>query len=262
LPGEAGCRPRSTALRIDMLTLVIPCYNEADRLDQNTFVEFSKQNPDVHFLFVNDGSTDTTANIIASMMMLAGNRMKLLDLPENSGKAEAVRSGVLQALAVEPAGYVGYWDADLATPLAAIHDLMEAALTVPTRRFVCGSRILRMGARIERRWLRHYFGRIVATAASNVLDLPFYDTQCGAKLIEKDLAAQIFGQPFISRWLFDLELIARIIETLGRPEACGTIYEVPLTEWKDVGESRIKLSYLPRIPYELFRIRQVYRHSL
>ena len=245
-----------------MPTLVIPCYNEADRLNQASFVEFSKQNPDIGFLFVNDGSTDITASLITSMIKRAGSRMKLLDLPENSGKAEAIRSGVLQALAESPVGYIGYWDADLATPLDAIHDLIGAASEVPARRFVCGSRIRRMGARIERRWLRHYFGRIFATVASNVLDLPFYDTQCGAKLIERDLAAQIFGRPFISRWLFDLELIARIIETLGRPEACRTIYEVPLREWRDIGESKVKLSYLPRIPYELFRIRQAYHRSL
>jgi dolichyl-phosphate beta-glucosyltransferase len=245
-----------------MLTLVVPCYNEADRLDQTAFIEFSRQNPDIGFLFVNDGSTDATASLIASIIEQAGSRMKLLNLPENSGKAEAIRSGILQALAEESPGYIGYWDADLATPLDAIHALMKEMLSVPARRFICGSRIRRMGARIERRCLRHYFGRIVATAASNLLALPFYDTQCGAKLIEKDLAAQIFGQPFISRWLFDLELIARIIETLGRPEACRTICEVPLTEWRDVGESKVDLSYLPRIPYELFRIRQAYRHSL
>jgi dolichyl-phosphate beta-glucosyltransferase len=245
-----------------MLTLVIPCFNEADRLDQGSFIEFSEQNPNVMFLFVDDGSTDTTAAMVSSMIMQAGSRMSLLRLPENRGKAEAVRSGVLRALAEESEGYVGYWDADLATPLDAIHDLMGAALAVPARRFVCGSRIRRMGARIERRWLRHYFGRVVATAASTLLNLPFYDTQCGAKLIARDLAAQIFGQPFISRWLFDLELIARTIETMDRPEACRTIYEVPLREWRDIGESKIKLSYLPRIPYELFRIRRVYRHSL
>ena len=245
-----------------MLTLVIPCYNEADRLDQGSFIEFIEQNQYVMFLFVDDGSTDTTATLISSMIMQAGSRMSLLNLPENGGKAEAVRSGVLQALTEDSAGYVGYWDADLATPLDAIHDLMGAALAVPARRFVCGTRVRRMGARIERHWLRHYFGRVVATAASSILNLPFYDTQCGAKLLERGLAAQIFGQPFISQWLFDLELIARIIETLGRPEATRTIYEFPLTEWRDIGESKVRISYLPRIPYELFRIRQAYRHSL
>lgn len=245
-----------------MVTIVIPCYNEADRLAQACFVEFIKKNPDITFLFVNDGSTDTTPALITSMIVQAGTRMTLLNLPDNVGKAEAIRSGVLQTLAERPAGYIGYWDADLATPLAAIHDLIKAASTDPAKRFVCGSRIRRMGAKIERRWLRHYLGRAFATAASNILDLPFYDTQCGAKLIERNLATRIFSQPFISQWLFDLELIFRVIETLGRPEACQTIYEFPLKEWKDIGASKIKISYLPRIPCELFRIRRAYRHSL
>jgi dolichyl-phosphate beta-glucosyltransferase len=245
-----------------MLTLIIPCYNEADRLDQAPFVEFSRQNPDISFLFVNDGSTDATAVMITSMIMQASQRMKLLDLRENVGKAEAVRKGVLEALAEDGPGYIGYWDADLATPLDAVHDLRRAAATVPSRRFICGSRVRRMGASIERHCLRHYFGRVIATAASTILDLPFYDTQCGAKLIERDLAALIFRQPFISRWLFDLELIARIIEAFGHPEACRTILEVPLREWKDIGESKIRFSYLPKIPYELFLIRQAYRHCL
>lgn len=245
-----------------MVTIVIPCFNEAARLDQIRFVEFIKRNPEISFLFVNDGSIDDTAFLISSMIKQGGSRIQLLTLHENAGKAEAVRAGVLQALADESVKFIGYWDADLATPLEAIHDLIKAALNVPARRFLCGSRIRRMGASIERRWSRHYFGRFFATAASNILNLPFYDTQCGAKLIERDLAARIFPQPFISRWLFDLELIARIIETLGRPDAYSSIYEFPLTNWKDVGESKIKLSYLPRIPYELFRIRRAYRHCL
>ncbi len=245
-----------------MPTLIIPCYNEADRLDQASFVEFSRQNPDTSLLFVNDGSTDATAVMIASMIMQAGPRMQLLDLPENVGKAEAVRAGVLLTLKENSPEYIGYWDADLATPLDAVHDLRRAAARVPAPRFICGSRVRRMGARIERQCLRHYSGRVIATAASTILDLPFYDSQCGAKLIEKDLAALIFRQPFISRWLFDLELIARIIEAFGHPEACRTILEVPLREWKDIGESKIRLSYLPRIPYELYLIRQAYRHCL
>ena len=245
-----------------MPTLIIPCYNEADRLNQTAFVEFSQQNPDIGFLFVNDGSTDTTSVMIAAMIMQAGKQIKLLDLPGNVGKAEAVRQGILLTLRENPPEYVGYWDADLATPLDAVHDLRRAAATTPKKRFVCGSRVRRMGASIERQCLRHYFGRVVATAASTILDLPFYDTQCGAKLIESELAALIFRQPFISRWLFDLELIARIIEAFGHPEACRTILEVPLREWKDIGESKIKFSYLPRIPYELYLIRQAYRHCL
>jgi hypothetical protein len=41
-----------------MPTLIIPCYNKADRLDQTSFVEFSRQNSDTGFLFVNVGKAE------------------------------------------------------------------------------------------------------------------------------------------------------------------------------------------------------------
>ncbi len=245
-----------------MTVIVIPCYNEANRLDRDGFVDFADQNKDLSFLFVNDGSTDSTTSLINQMITRTDGRIQLLDRPENQGKAEAVRAGVLKAIAEISQGYIGYWDADLATPLAAIGDFLSAADAEPSRLFILGSRIRRMGAGIERKWFRHYFGRIFATVSSNLLDLPVYDTQCGAKLIERDLAAEIFSLPFISSWLFDIELLARIIECRGREEARRIIYEHPLSEWKDVGQSKISPSYLPRIPYELYRIHRAYRHLL
>jgi dolichyl-phosphate beta-glucosyltransferase len=245
-----------------MPIIVVPCYNEADRLDRNAFADFAGKNPDTTFLFVNDGSSDTTVSVLRSMIADAGDRMQLLDLAQNRGKAEAVRAGVLQAATQLSEGYIGYWDADLATPLNTIQDFVALAGSEPSRRFIIGSRVRRMGAKIERKWFRHYFGRVFATVASNILDLPVYDTQCGAKLIERNLAAEIFTQPFISPWLFDLELIARIIATLGRPEADRAIYEHPLSSWRDIGNSKIAPFYLPKIPYELFRIHRAYRHLL
>ena len=245
-----------------MLTIVVPCYNEADRLLPDAFSGFIAKNPEIGFLFVNDGSTDATAQVIASMTQKACGRIGQLNCTVNGGKAESVRLGVLQALAGTSSDYIGYWDADLATPLEAIHDLWTAARDVPARKFICGSRIRRMGADIRRQPLRHYSGRLIATAASALLELPFYDTQCGAKLISRDLAARIFMQPFISPWLFDLELIARIIGHLGRQASHEAIYEVPLAVWTDIGESKIRYSYFPRIPFELLRIRHAYRHSL
>jgi dolichyl-phosphate beta-glucosyltransferase len=245
-----------------MLTIVVPCYNEAGRLAPDAFLDFVARNPDIDFLFVNDGSTDATLEVLSAMARQAKGRIRQLAIPVNGGKAEAVRLGVLQALAETASEYIGYWDADLATPLAAIHDLLAAAHAVSARKFICGSRVRRMGADIKRQWLRHYFGRIIATAASLILGLPFYDTQCGAKLIDRDLAARIFMEPFLSPWLFDLELIARIIGTLGRRATYAAVCEVPLPVWTDVGESRIRLSYLPKIPYELLRIRYIYRDFL
>ena len=48
-------------------TIVIPCYNEAKRLDCKTFADFATQNPNIQFLFVNDGSADNTLAVLQNL---------------------------------------------------------------------------------------------------------------------------------------------------------------------------------------------------
>ena len=245
-----------------MPLIIIPCYNEATRLEPDQFINFCMASPDTSFLFVDDGSTDATSSIIESMAAASSGRIDLLPYRKNRGKAEAIRAGILHAATQSSHRHIGYWDADLATPLSAISELTALARANTARLFILGSRVRRMGASIDRLWLRHYFGRVFATIASTILDLPIYDTQCGAKLIDRELAMEIFAQPFISPWLFDVELIARTIASRGRTKAHHIIYEHPLVQWRDVGKSKVPLTYLPKIPYELFRIYHTYRLAL
>jgi dolichyl-phosphate beta-glucosyltransferase len=81
---------------------------------------------------------------------------------------------------------------------------------------------------------RHYLGRLFATVASQVLHLPVYDTQCGAKLFRvTDDARAIFAQPFSVNWTFDVEIIARVQALrpeAKRPSGSNVIYELPLNE--------------------------------
>ena len=239
------------------MILIIPCFNEADRLNIDSFRQFSRQHQDVELLFVNDGSTDATAQVLASLAESNPSRINCLHLPHNKGKAEAVRHGVMTVKTNTQ--MIGYWDADLATPLSALTQFAQIINEDPERRMVCGARVQRMGARIQRHWYRHYPGRIIATIVSIILDLPIYDTQCGAKLFDYTLARQLFEEPFISPWLFDVELIARIVVLYGKQDASRMIFELPLECWTDRGHSKIALSYLPKIPFELFKIYQKYR---
>jgi glycosyltransferase involved in cell wall biosynthesis len=187
-------------------------------------------------------------------------KFAVLNLTQNRGKAEAVRQGLLAAIGSHP-DYVGFWDADLATPLDAIAEFIELAESRPELEMIIGSRVKLLGRHIERRPSRHYLGRFFATAASAVLGLAVYDTQCGAKLFRASSAISFFQQPFCSRWIFDVEIIARLIQArrgkeFRQPEQ--VIYEVPLLDWKDIPGSKLRYSDFVRAAWELFRIRNRY----
>ena len=104
--------------------IVVPCYNEARRLATRAFTQFRATGHWVEFLFVNDGSTDETLETLGHARCQSPDTIRVLDQQPNRGKAEAVRAGMLDALATD-ADYVGYWDADLATPLAELQRFLE-----------------------------------------------------------------------------------------------------------------------------------------
>jgi glycosyltransferase involved in cell wall biosynthesis len=223
-------------------TIVVACHNEERRLPVAAFEAFVPAHPDVGFVLVNDGSEDGTGAALRALERLAPERVCVVDLPRNVGKAEAIRRGLARAFALEPA-YAGFWDADLATPLEAIPEFCALLDTHPRIEMVFGSRVQLLGRRIRRRAWRHYLGRVAATAISLALDLRVYDTQCGAKLFRATPAIRaLFDEPFASRWLFDVEIVARLIAARrGRavPQAADVIYELPLMQWEDVGGSKI-----------------------
>lgn len=234
------------------LLIVIPCYNEAERLPIDEFKSFFSQasNQHIHFLFVNDGSSDDTSKILQN---LSGNyeQVDFLDLKKNSGKAEAIRQGVLHSKNLD-FDYIGYFDADLAAPLSEISTLSQR-INSKKPYMLLGARVKLLGSTVIKRKLsRHYIGRIFATIVSNMLKLAIYDTQCGAKLVRKDVAASIFIAPFISKWLFDVELLFRIKKQYREVE--NKIIEVPLKRWEDKSGSKIKFSYYFQAPFDLLKI--------
>jgi glycosyltransferase involved in cell wall biosynthesis len=223
--------------------VVIPCYNEATRLQVSTFKAFVCTKPAVRFLFVDDGSTDRTWRMLEGLHQEAPQLFAIYHLTKNRGKAEAVRQGMLCAFEARPA-YVGYWDADLATPLDMLVAFWELLNTRPDLEMVFGARVQLLGHVIERSALRHYLGRVFATAASWTLGLRIYDTQCGAKLFRATPAMQaLFQAPFATRWLVDVEILARLIQArrgTDLPQAEDIIYEFPLPKWNDVAGSKVK----------------------
>ena len=224
-------------------TIVVPCFNESRRLPADRFRDFLAAEKSIRFVLVNDGSRDDTLRALGEVRKGFEERVEILDLERNRGKAEAVRRGLLHALAASPR-YLGFWDADLSTPLDAVPRLCWVLDGDPRLEMVFGSRVKLLGRRIERHAWRHYLGRVFATAVSRVLDLPVYDTQCGAKIFRAtpDLR-RLLAEPFETRWLLDVEILARLIALRrgsDRPQARDVIYEYPLEEWVDAGGSKLR----------------------
>src|SRR5262245_14901452 len=107
--------------------LIVPCFNEERRLRRDTLLEFVRSRPPASLCLVDDGSSDGTLKTLEALGEDGGTRILVRRLSRNSGKAEAVRQGVLYARSLERYAFLGYWDADLSTPLSQM-DLLLGAL--------------------------------------------------------------------------------------------------------------------------------------
>jgi glycosyltransferase involved in cell wall biosynthesis len=243
---------------VHAICLVVPCFNERLRLDMAAFADFLHRVPDVAFCFVDDGSGDGTGELLNEFGRGREANVLILRLPRNRGKAEAVRQGMLAACAWKTFSYIGFWDADLATPLDELLLMARVAEQHPNCMMVLGSRILRLGSDVRRRPVRHYQGRVFATLASLVLDLPVYDTQCGAKIVRADLVPRLFDKPFDSRWVFDVELLARLRVLVGRQTLLNQVVEAPLGCWHDKRGSNLGWRAMLAAPFELWAIYRRY----
>ena len=243
-------------------TIVVPCYNEARRFEPEPFVAAVLAQPALSFVFVDDGSSDGTFDVLSRTAERAPNQLRVLRLDVNSGKAEAVRRGVLHAFE-STAELIGYWDADLATPLDSIEEFVHI-LEQPSLELAVGSRVRLLGRKVQREAFRHYTGRVFATLAALALGLSVYDTQCGAKIFRANaLFREIFSEPFETGWTFDVEVLARLARLArknGRnPE--DLVVEIPLREWIDAPGSKLHLSHAPRIAWEMAKLFAITRRT-
>jgi glycosyltransferase involved in cell wall biosynthesis len=238
--------------------IVIPCYNEADRLEQETFLRYAESHTGIHFLFVNDGSSDATGTLIQKMAERYPEKIAFINRTKNKGKAESVREGIFKALEWKTFDFVGFLDADLSTPLEEIEWLQQHFQSNPDLILAFGSRKQLEGNIMERNAFRHHFGRLYAGFITGLVSLPVYDTQCGAKIFRADAAAILFRRPFIDRWLFDVEVFCRIKNKYGN-EFPSMIREVTLREWREKGNSRIRKRDILQVPLKTLRIFFTYR---
>ena len=244
--------------------IIVPCFNEAERFQSAPFVAAGEADPTLSFLLVDDGSSDATRSILEPLEAHPSRRFSVLALERNRGKAEAVRAGMERAFAHSP-GLVGYFDADLATPIAELSGMRALFEADPELIAVLGSRVGLLGREVVRSPHRHYLGRVFASAASLALDLTVYDTQCGAKLFRNTAAVRrVFSEPFHSRWTFDVEVLARLnaLSKIGEiPPLQRSAAEYPLNAWRDVSGSKLGARAAVGAGLELARLWLRYRNG-
>lgn len=237
--------------------IVMPCYNEAGRLQEGRLMDFLSENPAITICLVNDGSSDATLEALNRMKASAPAQVEVVDLPRNSGKGAAVREGVLYLAGMGGFDAIGFWDADLQIPADYIPMFVDK-MREGDRLMVTACRVSRLGTDLQVSGLRHLISRSFAATVSFVLALPVYDTQCGAKLMHADMAAKLFDKPFVSRWIFDVEIFARLINIVGRAEVRKRVLEFPLERLYEAEGSRIKLMDWLKVPFSLLRVMSAY----
>lgn len=232
--------------------IVIPCYNESERLPFQAFSQFLEKHPNHIICFVNDGSHDDTLFKLLAFKLETGRQVIVYDMPKNSGKAEAVRSGMNRLLDIEGIQQIGFLDADLATGFDD-YLMLQNKLQRDELAMIFGSRKLDDSDQIDRSVMRSVVSSIIGFMIKMTLRLPIKDTQCGAKIFSKETAASLFERSFKSKWLFDVELFLRM-KRLYKSNTMKMLSEVPLSSWTDVEGSKMKTMDAIQIPGMLLRI--------
>ncbi|MDH3697192.1 MAG: response regulator [Flavobacteriaceae bacterium] len=238
--------------------VVIPCYNEENRISGKVFREFLQQNRGYHFCFVNDGSTDNTLAVLEQLRTGYEDSISIVNCVKNGGKAEAVRQGTLHLLQDRQLDYIGYLDADLSTDLSDFNELVNT-LESSDYQIVSGSRIHRMGATITKQSARKIISKTINLIIQGLLGMGFKDTQCGAKVMDRNLAAVVLTRSFITKWLFDVEIFVRMRKIYGKERAKSLICEQPLKRWIHADGSKLSMRDSVTILGQLTRIAWHYR---
>ena len=210
------------------LSIIIPAYNEANRiLDTLTAIESWRKNSwqkdTVEIIIVNDGSTDTTSELIQRHSL----DTRIIEFKENRWKWAAVAEWVSQA----KGHYSLIFDADNSTPITEVEKLFTF---VGKYDLIVGSRYKEESSIIYRQnIIRRSISRIGSCIIQAILIEDIHDTQCGFKLFETDKGQAIFRKQRIYRWGFDIEMLF-----LAR--AFGFAIREVWVEWKNNPDSRFR----------------------
>ncbi|WP_299607024.1 glycosyltransferase [uncultured Aquimarina sp.] len=234
--------------------IIIPAYNEYYRLEKEKFCNFLKNNENYYLCFVNDGSTDNTSYMLHQLKETNKEKIYVIDLEQNQGKATAVQTGANFLNSLPFIDNIAFLDADLSTSLEELDNLTKKLNSQQNLTMVFGSRKGGDSDGIKRSMVRSLLSTFVGFFIQFILQLPIKDTQCGAKVFKKEIIGNIYNKKFISKWLFDIEIFLRLKKQVGVKDLMNTISEEPLDNWVEVEGSKITFRDSILIPLNLLFI--------
>ena len=189
------------------ISVVIPAFNEAVRIGDTLAVTIrylKKESPTSEVIVVNDGSTDSTGEMIRKVSAVPSSvAVRLLENFPNRGKGAAVRTGLSSA--TKPIGV--FFDADLSTPIDELPKIV-APIASGEVDIAFGSRALDRKLIGNRQpWRREQGGRVFNLVVRVATGLPFWDTQCGFKAFRMEACRPIIDAAKIIGFGFDVELL-------------------------------------------------------
>jgi dolichyl-phosphate beta-glucosyltransferase len=239
------------------IAMVVPCYNEENRISVDYWWELLETNQEISWIFVDDGSVDQTSTVLEQFC--TDDSRSLIRLERNVGKGNAILQGYKFALQKMPEiEFCGFIDCDGAFDQEDVKNFSATILNKKTDfEVLISSRVALSGRDIQRKSHRHYLGRIIATFLTHKWRNAPYDTQSGLKVFRNtESFRKAILSDFSTKWFSDIELISRIgINNGGRIE----IWEEPLMRWADVDGSKLKLRSFPSILRQIFVARRSVR---
>lgn len=234
------------------ILIVVPCYNEAIRFNSDYFNKLIKI-PDTIWLFINDGSTDNTGELLQKYSQRK-NTMYLTN-KKNLGKSKTLVRGFQYAFRQYGAlAWVGFLDSDGAFHVSDVQGMIKhtSSKRLTAYNAVYSSRVKMAGRIIKRKPIRHVISRLITTGFGLIWpDIP-YDTQSGFKLYRiTNEFKLLFLQSFKTRWFFDIELSIKY----SRYQKINLkVWEVPVFLWVDIQGSKINLKEGVRLSFEILYI--------
>ena len=227
------------------LSVIIPAYNEEKRIEKtllSVHEYLSRQSYDYEVIVVNDGSSDNT---VVAVQCLTPNiqHLRVIDNKKNHGKGWAARQGMLEA----QGDYRLFMDADNAT---TIDHLEKFWPHIESGYGVVIASIAVKGAEVAstEKFYKRFLGKLGNIWIQFWAVPGIHDTQRGFKLFSAKAAQDIFPKLKITRWGFDIEILA-LARKFGYK-----IKEVPI-KWINDPESKVRPSAYFQVLLETLKIR-------